>query len=153
VEQARQPALYTAYGVADTPAGRFELYTLHMVLLVDRIQPHGAQGAETAQALFDTYIKGLDHGLRELGVGDTSVGKKMRKLGEAIYGRAKSYQSAFAALPDQTELRALLQRTVYAEGDSAPAEQLTEYVLAQRSALEGQPIEALLEGSVSWRPA
>jgi len=150
VEQARQPALYTDYGAPDTPAGRFELYTLHLVLLVEQIQPQGPLGAETAQALFDTYIKGLDHGLRELGVGDTSVGKKMRKLGEAIYGRAKSYQGAMAALPETSELEALLTRTVYAGLETNKAAQLADYALRQRQALEAQPTERLLEGAVEW---
>ena len=49
--------------------------------------------AETAQALFDAYVSALDHTLREMGVGDLTVPKKMRKLGEAFYGRAKAYET------------------------------------------------------------
>ena len=80
VRQARDPAFYTAMGVADRIDARFELYTLHVLLLVMRLREEGERGAETAQLLFDTYVSALDHALRELGVGDISVGKKMRKL-------------------------------------------------------------------------
>jgi len=79
---------------------------------------------EVSQALFDTYVKALDSALREMGVGDLSVGRKMRKLGEAFYGRGKSYEAAFAALPDEAPLCALIARTVYAEVDEGHAPRL-----------------------------
>ena len=94
VEQSRQPALYERLGAPDTVEGRFELYSLHVVLLLDRLRRQGDQATETSQALFDTFVKALDHALREMGVGDLSVGKKMRRLAEAFYGRAKSYDAA-----------------------------------------------------------
>ncbi|MET0271566.1 MAG: ubiquinol-cytochrome C chaperone family protein, partial [Phenylobacterium sp.] len=78
VEQSREPALYEALGAPDTVEGRFEIYTLHVVLLLDRLRRQGDQAKETSQHLFDTYVKALDHALREMGVGDLSVGKKMR---------------------------------------------------------------------------
>src|SRR5262249_2001420 len=117
VEQSRIPALYEAYGAPDTVEGRFEVYSLHVVLLLDRLSEPGEQVRATSRARFETYVKALDHALREMGVGDLSVGKKMRKLGEAFFGRAKNYHAAFAALPDATPLSELLGRTVYAEGD------------------------------------
>jgi cytochrome b pre-mRNA-processing protein 3 len=86
VERARQPLFYTEFGVSDTVEGRFELYSLHVILLLHRLKGEGAQAAETAQALFDIFIGQLDHALREIGVGDLSVAKKMRKLGEASTG-------------------------------------------------------------------
>jgi cytochrome b pre-mRNA-processing protein 3 len=153
VDQARTPALYADLGAPDTVEGRFEIYSLHVVLLLDRLRGHGDQAAETSQALFDTYVKALDHALREMGVGDLSVGKKMRKLGEALFGRAKSYEAAFQALPDTEALQALLVRTVYADAEIVPAPRLVDYVLAQRAALAGQPLERLLAGDVEWKSA
>jgi cytochrome b pre-mRNA-processing protein 3 len=150
VEQARTPAFYEALGVPDTVEGRFELYSLHVLLLVDRLRGEGAQAGEVSQSLFDTYLKGLDHALRELGVGDLSVGRKMRKLGEAFYGRGKSYDAALAALPDVAPLEAFLGRTVYAEADTAPAGELAAYVTRQRRALAAQPLAGLLAGEVGW---
>lgn len=150
VAQARTPALYEAYGTPDTVEGRFELYTVHVFLLLDRLRGQGARAAEVSQALFDTYLGALDDALREMGVGDLSVGKKMRRLGEAFYGRVKSYETAFAALPETEALRALLVRTVYAQGGAENAERLADYILRQRAALAAQKVDQLLDGRVAW---
>ena len=104
--QARLPAFYADLRVPDTIEGRFELYTLHVILLVCRLKGEGAEAAEISQALFDSYLRSLDDALRDMGVGDLSVGKKMRKLGQAFYGRAKAYDAALAA--DSDELQALI---------------------------------------------
>jgi cytochrome b pre-mRNA-processing protein 3 len=150
VAQARQPDFYGRLAAPDTVEGRFELYTLHVVLLLDRLKRQGAAAGVVAQALFDTYVSALDDALREMGVGDLSVGKKMRKLGEAFYGRVKSYDAALAALPDEAQLAELLIRTVYAEAAGAAPEALVAYVLRQRQALADQPLEAILAGEVEW---
>ena len=100
VEQARLPHLYRELQVPDTVEGRFEAYSMHVFLLLDRLRGQGPQAAETSQVLFDTYLGGLDDALREMGIGDLSVGKKMRKLGEAFYGRVKSYEAALQSLPE-----------------------------------------------------
>ena len=152
VAQARVPGLYTDLAAPDTVEGRFELYSLHTYLLLERLKGQGPQAAETAQGLFDTYLSGLDNALRELGVGDTVVGKRMRKLGEAFYGRVHSYEAALAALPDRTELEALIARTIYAGQDQPQAGPMADYLLAQRDALAGQPLEAIVAGDVTWGP-
>ena len=148
VAQARSPALYEALRAPDTPEGRFELYTLHVVLILRRLKRQGPQAQETAQGLFDAYLRSLDDGLRELGVGDLSVGKKMRKLGEAFYGRAKSYDEAMEALPDDTALTALIGRTL-GEGDVAG---LTAYSARAAQALAAQPLDTILQGDITWPP-
>ena len=148
VAQARQPGLYQALGGADTAEGRFELYTLHVVLLLHRLKGQGAQAAETGQALFDAYIRGLDDALREMGVGDLSVGKKMRKLGEAFYGRAKAYDRALEALPDLDPLAAVIGRTTTTMGDDARP--MVDYAVKANRSLGGQPLQTLLDGELSW---
>jgi cytochrome b pre-mRNA-processing protein 3 len=149
--QARQPAFYAALGVPDTVEGRFELLSLHVLLLLERLRGEGPEAAEVSQGLFDTFIKGLDDALREMGVGDLSVGKKMRRLGEAFYGRGKSFDSAVAALPDEAPLRAFLTRTVYADADAGSAPQLAAHLLAQRQALAAQPLAQVMAGDLAWR--
>jgi len=154
VAQSRAPGLYTSLAAPDTVEGRFELYSLHVVLLLDRLRTGDAAGRddarEVSQALFDTYVKALDHALREMGVGDLSVGKKMRKLGEAFFGRCKSYEAAFAALPDEAPLTALLGRTVFAGVEDPPTARLAAYVLAQRAGLAAQGLDGLMAGDVDW---
>src|SRR6185437_16619511 len=153
VAQARRPAFYERLGVPDTVEGRFELYSLHVLLLLERLRGQGAEAGEVSQGLFDTYLKALDHALRELGVGDLSVGRKMRKLGEAFYGRGKSFDAAVAALPEEGPLQALIGRTVYAEADASFAPRLVAYVLSQRAALAAQRLEGLVGGDAAWATA
>jgi cytochrome b pre-mRNA-processing protein 3 len=113
VEQARTPLFYRHWGVPDTADGRYELYSLHVILLLHRLKNEGSVAQETGQGLFDAYVKSLDDAMREAGVGDLSVGRKIRNLGAAFMGRIKGYDAAFAALPDTGELRSLIARTTY----------------------------------------
>ncbi len=147
--QARTPAFYADLGAPDTVEGRFELYSLHVILLLDRLRGAGPQAAEASQALFDRYLRALDDALREMGVGDLSVGKKMRKLGEAFYGRAKAYQTTLAA-DDGAELQALIGRTVMAEAPAGDVAGLTAYVRRCRQSLQGQALDGLLAGAPVW---
>lgn len=137
VRQARDPAFYRVMGVADRIDARFELYTLHVLLLVMRLRDEGERGADAAQALFDTYVSALDHALRELGVGDISVGKKMRKLGEAMYGRMTAYEPALRD-GDAAALAAGLGRNVFESEDPVAGEALAAYALASRARLSDQ---------------
>ena len=148
--QARTPAFYAAMGAPDTVEGRFELYSLHVALLLRRLKGQGAQAAETAQGLFDAYVQALDDALREMGVGDLSVGKKMRKLGEAFYGRVKNYDEALAALPDKAPLAAVIGRTVLMGDAAAPCGPLTDYAAAAMARLDAEPLATLLQGDTPW---
>ena len=148
--QARQPGFYADMGAPDTVEGRFEVYTLHVALVLRRLKGQGPQASEAAQALFDAYVKNLDHALREMGVGDLSVGKKMRKLGEAFYGRVRNYDEAFSSLPDAAPLTAIISRTVLMAGADADPGPLLDYATAAMAGLEAQPLEALLQGDASW---
>ncbi|HWE46238.1 MAG TPA: ubiquinol-cytochrome C chaperone family protein [Caulobacteraceae bacterium] len=153
VAQARSPAFYSDLGVPDEIDARFELYVVHVVLLQQRLAGHGAAAAETAQALFDAFIQALDDSLRELGVGDLSVSKKMRRLGEALFGRATAYRDLLAG-PDREGITGLIARTVY--GDEAALERaapLADYVIRAHAALALEPLPALLQGQVVWPEA
>ena len=149
IGQARQPAFYTDLGAPDTVEGRFELYTVHVVLLLNRLRAQGGVAAETAQSLFDAYVQALDDALREMGVGDLSVGKKMRKLGEAFYGRAKAYQAALES-GDQAALAALIGRTVYEGHDDAAADRLADYVQRSAALLATFSLDDVLATKLVW---
>ena len=141
-EQARRPEFYTRLGVEDRIDARFELYTLHVLLLVMRLRDEGERGAEAGQDLFNTYVSALDHALRELGVGDISVGKKMRKLGEALYGRMTAYEEPLRA-GDAVTLAAGLARNVYESADAAAGAALAEYAIASRARVAEQSFDAV----------
>ena len=142
VRQARDPAFYTRFGVADRIDARFELYTLHILLLVMRLRDEGERGAEAGQDLFNTYVSALDHALRELGVGDVSVGKKMRKLGEALYGRMTAWEGPLRD-GDAPALAASIARNVYESEDIATGEALAAYAIASRARLAAQSFDAV----------
>jgi len=142
VKQARQPAFYTSLGVADRIDARFELYTLHVLILFLRLKQGGERGEVAAQKLFDTYISSLDHTLRELGVGDVSVGKKMRKLGESLYGRMGAYEGPLRA-EDVDALAASLAKNVYESAEAGTGNALARYAVTSRQNLTTQSFEAV----------
>lgn len=142
VQQARQPAFYTALGVADRIDARFELYTLHVLILFLRLKQDDERGEVAAQKLFDTYISSLDNTLRELGVGDVSVGKKMRKLGESLYGRMNAYEGPLRA-EDIDALAASLAKNIYESADAETGRALARYAVASRQNLTAQSFETV----------
>ncbi|WP_174299998.1 ubiquinol-cytochrome C chaperone family protein [Caulobacter sp. S45] len=152
--QARHPIFYERLAVADTVEGRFELYVLHLVLVLHRLKGQGVQAAETSQSVFDTFLRNLDEGLRDMGVGDLSVGKKMRKLGEAVYGRIKSYDRAFADADQVGALQALIARTVYQDRpDATSAKLLAVYAAAVVGRLAAEPLDDVLQARLDWPEA
>jgi len=152
VLQARREPLYAVMGAPDTVEGRFELLTLHVILLIERLKGEPGAAAEVRQMLFDTYVSNLDGALREMGVGDLAVSKRMRKLGEVFYGRAQAYDEAFALLPDRTALGELLGRTVLQGAPVAPT-LLADYVTRRREGLAATDTRALVSGEASWPAA
>lgn len=145
VQQARQAGFYTTFGVDDRIDARFELYTLHVLLLILRLRDEGDAGAEAAQSLFDVYVSALDNTLRELGVGDISMSKKMRKLGESLYGRMTAYEAPIRA-GDAEALAQPLARNVYGSDDAAVALRLARYALAARASLATQSQDQVVAG-------
>lgn len=150
--QARRPAFYTDLGVADRIDARFELYTLHALLLILRLRDEDAdgagEGADAAQSLFDAYVSALDNVLRELGVGDVSMAKKMRTLGEALYGRMTAYETPLRT-GDAVALSAGLARNVFESEDAERGAALARYALEAREGLAAQPFAAVLK-QPSW---
>ena len=100
VAAARHPFFYSDLGVPDTLDGRFDMVGLHAFLLLRRLGREGAAGASLGQALFDAMFSDMDLNLREMGVGDLSVGKKVRVMWEAFHGRAAVYGDAMALGPE-----------------------------------------------------
>ncbi|MBO9707541.1 MAG: ubiquinol-cytochrome C reductase [Caulobacter sp.] len=153
VSQARSAPLYLEMGVRDSLEGRFELFTLHVVMLLERLKGEGEPAAELSQAVFDSYVRGLDDAFREIGVSDTAVGKKMKKLAGAFYGRLKSFDEAVASLPDRAALTEMLARTALEERGEGDVAALSDYVIKAREELAAQPLESLLQGEARWPKA
>lgn len=148
VAQARHPYFYTEWGVPDTPTGRFDLIVLHSFLVMHRLKGDPA-GRPVAQALCDAVVEDLDRNLREMGIGDLSVGKKVKRLMEGYYGRLAGYEEALQA--GDGALVLALQRNLYASAAAgAGATGLAPYVKREAAALQNQPIERLTGGAVTF---
>jgi cytochrome b pre-mRNA-processing protein 3 len=146
IAQSRRTEFYRALGAPDTVDGRFEMLTLHIVLLLERLRDQPA----VRQDLFDTYVSDLDGALREMGIGDLSMGRRMKQLGQVFYGRAAAFDVAFKALPDQTDLRALIARSILQSCEHADPGGLTAYTVDCRTALAGCSTSDLLSGQTEW---
>jgi len=147
VAQSRRAAFYTGYGVPDTVDGRFDLIVLHIVLLLACLDRGGPSARDIGQNLFDLFCRDLDANLREMGVGDLAVPKRMRQFGEAFYGRQIAYLAAFAA-PDGRELEKALARNIFQSGKGAGPRRLARYARALARQFEVHDPEALLRGAV-----
>lgn len=119
VAQARQPVLYRELGVPDTVEGRYELLMLHAFLYLHRIRDQPA-ARPIGQAVFDLMFRDMDHTLRQMGVGDLSVPKKIQKMAGLFYGRIAAYEAALAGPPEA--LADLLAEKIF-EGSGMAAEQ------------------------------
>ena len=124
VAQARLPDFYADFGVPDTVNGRFDMVVLHLWMLLRRLRSLAA--LEVAQTLFDQFCSDMDGNLREMGVGDLAVPKRMVKFGEAFYGRSAAYDAATAA--SIAELSAALARNVLLREDARSGMPLARYV-------------------------
>ena len=140
VAAVRRPAFYTHYGVADTFEGRFELMTVLAGLVLRRLNEAGPPGPEIAQDLVDTIFRNLDPGLRELGVGDLAVPKKMKALAEAFLGRSAAYD---AGLREGHEaLAAALSRNLFDGRD--PGIRMAHYAEQAGARLSAASLDDLL---------
>ena len=140
VAGARQPALYRDYGVADTFEGRFELMALHAGLLIRHLAAQPAPGPSLARDLADAVFAHFDGALRESGVGDVSMPRKMKDLTQAYLGRNVAYDRALRGEGEALE-DALARNALAGQGD---APRLARYVEALLSRLAPLDADAVL---------
>lgn len=151
VEQARRPAFYTRFGVPDTVDGRFDMIAVHVFLLLHRLKRDGHAQAKTGQALFDLMFADMDGSLREMGVGDLSVGRKVKQMATGFYGRVAAYETGLQN--GGRELEQALRRNLYGTvAAPAPAEvaAMADYVRRQAAFLANQSADALLRGEAAF---
>lgn len=150
VAAARQPRLYEAWNVPDTPLGRFEMMSLHMVLFLHRVRGETGAISDVAQILTDEFFQDVDHSLRELGISDMGVPKRIKKLARMFYGRAKSYSDALDA-DDLPALQEALARNVRpGVTDWAETADLAAYMKRTVALLSTQPVSALQKGDLRF---
>lgn len=152
VAQARQAGFYEHLGVPDTVDGRFEMIVVHAVMILRRLRGAGAEGKKLSQALFDRMFADMDRSLRELGAGDLGVGRRVKTMAKAFYGRAEVYEQGLDG--PEGALEEAVERNVYGTVASSArhASEMTRYFRHEMASLSEFNEQDLLEGRVSFGP-
>jgi cytochrome b pre-mRNA-processing protein 3 len=151
VERARDPVFYAKLGVPDTADGRFEMIGMHVHLLCRRLVADGEEGGALAQVIFDQMFADVDRNLREMGVGDLAVGKRIKRMAQDYFGRAGAVEAGLQNLAADGELLdgslgdslgEALRRNLYGETevDDRQVETLVQYIQKTSAHLDRQQL-------------
>ena len=153
VAQARLPGFYRDFGVPDTLDGRFDMIVLHAFLVLHRLKRDGQAQGPVGQALFDLMFADMDASLREIGVGDLSVGKKVKRMATGFYGRVAAYEEGLAVTEGKA-LEEALGRNLYGTVKPEPAHvvAMARYARRQVEILATVAADGILAGALHFAP-
>lgn len=149
VAQSRQPRFYADWQVPDTVTGRFDMISLHMALLFRRLRAESGPQKQFSQAVFDLFFKDMDRSLREMGVTDIGVPKKIQKMGNIFFGLLAALNAAMD-VRDVSAVEQVLSRNVFDEGMGPHVRALAEYMVAQDEVLSTQTPDEIIAGSIRF---
>ena len=151
VEQARQKELYEDFAIPDTVDGRFDMIILHLFLIIKNIKDTN-DASFLSQGLLDYMFDDMDRNLREMGVGDLSVGKQVKKMAKAFYGRSECWEKGL--LGSHEDLNEALMETVYRSSKikSDHLEKLIRYIKVNDNHIKQQNISSILAGKIEFVP-
>ena len=151
VAQARLEGFYILQGVPDTVNGRFELITLHIFIVMHRLKELGEEGGKLSQELFDVMFGDMDKNMREMGVGDLGVGRKIKALAKSFYGRIKAYDDAIAGTDGATMTEAL-KRNLYLDCEPTEAQvvAVADYIGREIQSSKNWSFEGLKSGEIEF---
>jgi len=152
VAQARTPGFYADLGVPDTVDGRFDMVVLHVFLVLRRLKGQGEAAEALSRMLVERMVKDMDLSLREMGTGDTGVGRRVETMVSGLYGRINAYDAALAS-GEARPLRAALDRNLYGtvlEASPEHLDRMAGYMRREAASLERQSVENLMAGTVRF---
>lgn len=154
VAQARRPEFYADLGVPDTLDGRFDMIVLHAFLVMDRLKGLGEEAEGAARALVEALFDDMDASLRELGVADLGVGRRVKQMMDGLYGRFDAYRAGLAADDGGRALRVALDNNLFGTVEVAPERigAMAAYVRREARSLAGLPAGPLAAGTVAFGP-
>lgn len=150
VREARAPVFYQTLGVPDTVDGRFEMITLHVFIVMQALKAQGYQGQVLLQPLFDVMFRDIERAGREMGIGDLSIPKQIKRMMEGFHGRALSYEQALSK--NNNDLINVINRNVYGtvtRPDAAVLMAVSNYLKNNINHLKSQDI---LSGHIVFTP-
>ncbi len=153
IEQSRDDSFYKNYKVEDSLDGRFDLMTMHMSIILNKLEQHSEinDAKLVRRSLQEIMFDNLDLSLREIGVGDLGVGKKIKVMAEAFYGRVAVYQALFKS-NNHRDLSEALKRNLYRGRDieEGVLSEMVNYVFLQWESVNGQSIMDIIKGNISF---
>jgi cytochrome b pre-mRNA-processing protein 3 len=146
LNRVRSPAFYTDFGVPDTQEARFDMLLLHLFMVMHVLLGQKTPGAESFnQALFDATFADMDQGLREVGIGDTGIPKRMKRMMKAFNGRTHAYQNAAEGTEDLADV---LRRNLFSGVQNPDVARMKNYVQRSVDLLQQQPPEEIMAGNI-----
>jgi cytochrome b pre-mRNA-processing protein 3 len=147
VAAARDPRWYREGGVPDTIDGRFDMVSSVLALILIRLETAGDEGRAPAVFLAETFVDDMDGTLRELGIGDVVVGKRVGKMMGALGGRVGAFRRGLAG---EEDFAAAVRRNVFR--DAPPSEDAVAFAAGRlrrlHEKLEESAAEQLLSGNL-----
>jgi cytochrome b pre-mRNA-processing protein 3 len=150
VARARLPVFYQSFGVPDTLEGRFSVLSLHLFALLHRLRDESGEASIISQELSDIFAADMETVLREIGVGDLSIPKKVRGIAAKSAALLQGYEIAFTANEDHLAERIEYALPLDGEAAKAAAKQLASYIKNLVAELAEQPIAALTKGKIEF---
>lgn len=147
VTAARRAPFYASHGVPDTPDGRFAMVVVHTYLVLERLRQEGTPGQSLSRALIEAFVTDMDDCMREMGVGDLTVPRKVKKAAGALYDCAEAFRAASTA-GDETALADALHRNLLPSEPLAVASGIATFMRKAAAQLEHTPNSDLLGGRV-----
>lgn len=141
--QARRRIFYTEYAVPDTVDGRYEVIVLHVYQIMEGLRKNGTEGEKILQPLFDCMFRDFEYAAREMGIGDLSIPRHMKRMMQGFHGRATSYREALDDEENPSLLVNALSRNVYGTVDEVDADilaRLADYVTRNAASLQAQDL-------------
>ena len=157
VAQARSPQFYGGLGVPETLAGRYEMIVVVLFQVLERLKGEADEVEEVARVALESLFTDVDDQMREIGIGDLSVPKKVKRAAAGFYERSLAYRAALDA-GDETALSAALARFIDTKGgdpgasDAARRLPLARHMLAQRDRLAAAALDDVLAGRAFVAP-
>lgn len=151
VAEARNPYWYEAGGVEDTINGRFNMLVTLLSLVLMRLEALDGQD-ESGVALTELFVDDMDGQMRQEGVGDVVVGKRIGKMVSALGGRLAVMREALGLVGEERNIAVddALTRNVY-EGAVTTLEQrqnMRNAFIARYEGLQLLSADQLLAGRV-----
>ena len=150
IEQSRSEVLFSKFGVPDTVMGRFDMLSLHTYLFSRRLLKEKDQGLAGAlnQEVFDLFVEDVERALREIGIGDTTVPKRKKKMIRSFFGQIEDFDPVLDD-GDASDFMDRVKRRFLTDSKDNP-KLLGNYIKDTEAWLESQPMEAILAGDLVW---